>query len=173
MQQNLEQQQIDHISIEVRSLKNNRSRSKAIESALFMSSVFAIAMTTFSACSFDVACDGGVCLSEGQADITCSDSAQNEIEASDHLEMQPQTLTENLPSDDVDWYAFNARAIDGRKIPQVTLAQHRKDTRIYIAWNHQLLNHDKSYQTTCPKGCLLYTSPSARDATLSRMPSSA
>ena len=25
----------------------------------------------------------------------------------------------------------------------------------------------------CPKGCLLYTSPSPRDATLSRMPSSA
>ena len=31
----------------------------------------------------------------------------------------------------------------------------------------------KCHLNTCPVGCLLYTSPSPRDATLSRMPSSA
>ena len=34
-------------------------------------------------------------------------------------------------------------------------------------------NDPFSKGSICPKGCLLYTSPSPRDATLSRMPSSA
>ena len=44
---------------------------------------------------------------------------------------------------------------------------------LYLINSHIPLYRQSSYNNHNPKGCLLYTSPSPRDATLSRMPSSA
>ena len=43
----------------------------------------------------------------------------------------------------------------------------------YPAAEHYCLRREDTHIPTIESGCLLYTSPSPRDATLSRMPSSA
>ena len=43
--------------------------------------------------------------------------------------------------------------------------------RTYVGWSNDVKKRLKAHNES--KGCLLYTSPSPRDATLSRMPSSA
>ena len=56
------------------------------------------------------------------------------------------------------------------------LRQSKKEfPRIISTWNHGLAANKKAWEVlkSGSGGCLLYTSPSPRDATLSRMPSSA
>ena len=51
----------------------------------------------------------------------------------------------------------------------------QKDLAATFRWTARLNMHEAvaNHFSACVPGCLLYTSPSPRDATLSRMPSSA
>ena len=68
-------------------------------------------------------------------------------------------------------------AFTKKKAPQVKVAvQHeeaKEDVDYLTAVNDNALEGTKKEKVTEVKVCLLYTSPSPRDATLSRMPSSA
>ena len=54
-----------------------------------------------------------------------------------------------------------------------TLKNIRKTGKIAYGFKESLSSSDQSKLVICSSTCLLYTSPSPRDATLSRMPSSA
>ena len=73
--------------------------------------------------------------------------------------------------------AWNKRVISLTVSPQIATLNFKKQTNIYepiiaigYLWTKKT---DSANQPTDSKACLLYTSPSPRDTTASRMPSSA